>query len=884
VSRIRALLSRIRALGRARRAGDELKQEIASHLEEAIDEYRRQGMEPDEARRAALLSFGGVARIEEAYRDVRSFGWVDQLRRDVRDAARSIRRSPGFAAVVVLVLAAGVAATSAGLTLLNAVVFRPLPFADPDQLVAIRHAAPAIDDGEVGISRGLYFHYRQHAGSLESLALFNETVSNLQMPEGGAERVHVTRAGMALFETLRVTPLHGRLFTADDAAPGFMNLRWTVPVLLAHDLWLERFGGSPDVIGRVLSINESPRRVIGVLPAGFRFPRPETQIWMLFEPPQTTNLVSDFDWQAIARLRPGVSAAAAQTELTRLVPPDVGIAPIARPLKSHVIGDVAGVLWPLFGGMALLLLIAGLNAGGMFLVRSEDRRREMAVREALGASLPQIGRLFLIEALMLTTAAAAAGLFAATGLVAATLALLPDVPRAPEVAVDRVALAAAGSVSVILSVVFAALSARRLRRTSPASALGSGFRATGAPAARRRRNVLVSLQVAIALVLLAGSALMAATYRNLSRVELGFDPANLLTAEVGLPSRRAARHARLFQDLVDHLRRLPGVADVSAASFVPLAGASHRYPVQPDSTPLPFKFFVPGFFQAMDIPVVRGDDWRPGERPAVPYPVLISASLARRLYPGTSAVGQPIRRLDGDGNVVEMYRPAEQDFVPVPAFTIAGVVADVRETGLRSGPDEIVYVPAVDPPVEQSVVPVNMTIVVRAQVTPSALAEPLRTSIIAFDPSLSISRVRTMDEVVRTARANETFVGALLMAASIVSAFLAAVGIYGTVRQVGRGRTREIGVRIALGARRSEVTTLIARDVLRAAALGVLIGVAAAVPASRTLESLVFGVGAHDPRILLAVAGSLLATALAAAFLAAARAARVDPLDALRSE
>jgi hypothetical protein len=336
----------------------------------------------------------------------------------------------------VLVLATTMAAATAMFAVLTAVVLRPLPLADADRLVAIRHRVASEGPVDVGVSTGTYLHYRAHATSLESLATYMETVSARQMPEGGAERVHITYAGVSLFETLRVTPVLGRLFTAEDAAPGFMDMRWTIPVLLSHDFWMARFGGSPDVIGRILSINERPRRVIGILPPAFRFPRADTQIWMLMEPPaRTAQVASDFDWQAVARLRPGVSIQSARHELTRLVAllegayPDatperlaaLQLTPFLRPLKLQIIGSAAGVLWPLFGAMLLLLLIGVLNTGGMFLVRAESRHQEMAVRQAIGASVSHIRRLFLIEALLLTAAAAAIGLTAADAIVAGTL-------------------------------------------------------------------------------------------------------------------------------------------------------------------------------------------------------------------------------------------------------------------------------------------------------------------------------------------------------------------------------------------------------------------------------------------------------------------------------
>jgi putative ABC transport system permease protein len=361
---------------------------------------------------------------------------------------------------------------------------------------------------------------------------------------------------------------------------------------------------------------------------------------------------------------------------------------------------------------------------------------------------------------------------------------------------------------------------------------------------------------------------------------LGFSAERVLTVQVGLPGSKASQHVRIYRDLVERVRRLPGVESASVASFVPLTGSEHVFPVQAGDTPIPFKFFAPGYFQTMGTPILEGERFAAGEHVTAPSPVLVSAALARRLFPGERAVGKTVRRLNQDGSIVEMGRPRG----PVPPFTIAGVVADVREMSLRDSPTEIVYIPVVEPSVEQSIVPTNMSLVVRTRVPPVSLTAAVRETIAGVDPSLSVGRVRSMDSIVHTARGTEAFVGVLLLLAAGISMFLGAVGIYGSVAQVVRRRTREISIRMALGASRAEVVRMVTAGSLRAVLVGGALGLAVSLPATRMLGSLLFGVDAHDPIVFLAVTGGLVSAAGAAALFAVWQAARVAPLVALRSD
>jgi len=836
-----------------------------------------------------------VTQAEEAHRDLRSFVSPRNLGRDVRLAVRALRHSPGFSVVVLLVLALGTGAATAVFALLNAIVLRPLPHPQSDQLVVITHSAPGLNRAEVGLSSGLYFHYREHARSLQSLAVYQENVLNLHVPGLGAERVGVTYAGRALFEVLGARPVLGRLFSEADWSPAFLqNGNLKIPVLVAHDLWASDFGGDPHIIGQTITLNDTPREVVGVLPEGFAFPDARTKIWEQWELPRASaSFAQTFSLNAVARLRPGATPSSAEIELAHVLPQiegvyqdatpkriaEVKLSPIVVPLKSAVIGDVARVLWTLFGGMGFLLVIAGANAAALFTIRAEHRRREIAVRQALGADRRRVARLFVTEALVLTTAAAALGLLLAEGVLWAVTALAPvALPRTAEIALGGRAVAFAAGLAVLMAALYGALSLRPYGRNLTTSLLSGGHWATSHRGGPRGRDPFVVLQVALALALMVGSALMVKTYRNLSTAELGFVPGQVLTTEISLPYREAEEHVRIYRALVERVGGLPGVLRASAASFVPLTGSEEMFPVQVGAPPIPFKFFVPGYFQTMKTPIVEGQSFATGEQTTAARPVLISAALARQLYPGESAIGRTVQRLNEDYSIPHMRRS------PIPAFTIVGVVGDVREMTLRSSPTEIVYIPLIEPSVEPSIIPTDMSLVLRTAASPLALTAAVRATIAQVDPGLSVGQVRTMDAIVGAARSREAFVGALLLLAAAVSLFLGVVGIYGSVAHVVRHRTREIGIRLALGARPTEVIQNVVMGSMGAVLVGATLGLLIAFAGSGMLSALLFGVAPRDPFVILIVTGVLLSAAAAAALLAARSAASVAPLLAMRSD
>jgi predicted permease len=742
---------------------------------------------------------------------------------------------------------------------------------------------------DAGISTGLYVHYADRATSFESIATYGSRVDRFLAPDGTMERVAISMTSAAVFRTLQVRPLVGRLFTHEDAAPGFMNMKWTIPVLLAHDFWRDRFGGDPGVVGRVITLGDNPRVVIGVMPDGFVFPDAHTQIWMLFEPSTRAPLIAgSFTFDAIARLRPNVSAAAAQAELAAILPSASGrypdatperlaqlqIAPHVIPLKAAVIGHVSRTIWTLFAAVSCLLLIAAANVAGLFAVRADARRGEIALRQALGAGRGRLIRLLFLDALLLTGTAAAVGLVLARALLGGIVAWSPvELPRASEVAIGPTAAAFAFGVALVLAIVFGTLglgASGRSARTNLRGATGS----------RLRRGVepFIVVQVALTLMLMVGSALMVRTYQNLSHRALGFSSSNLVTALIGLPYREATQHARIYRALVDRIAAMPHVTRATAASFAPLTPSGLDSPIEAGTAPIPFKFFVPGYFQTMGIRIIEGDSFEHHPPAEVPYPVLVSRTLAKRMSPGGAVIGRQIRRLNDDGT--PMTRWAE----PVEPFTIAGVVDDVRETSLRDEPPAIVYVPIANPPVEQVEIPTDMHLMVRLDTASPSIAPLLRQTIADVDPGVSVGAIETMDAIVERSRGKETFVAALLLGSALTSLILGVIGIYGSVAQVIRLRTREIGIRVALGARPTELVRMVTSASLASVLLGGAIGVTASIMSGGALASLLFGVAPRDPIAFAGALSALVVAAVAAAGVASVRAIRLSPVVALRIE
>ncbi len=814
---------------------------------------------------------------------------------ELRLASRALLRNPGFAVAATLTLAIGIAAVTTVFALVEGIVLAPLPFPQSERLVAVGHSAPGLALEGTGMSTGTYLHYRAHARAFSGIATYHESVVNLADGEREvdheAERVPVATVTHDFFTVLGARTAVGRLPAAADADGSGERV-----VLLSHELWQRRYGGDPAIVGRTIEPNRVPRRVLGVLAPGFAFPRREVGIFFPSDPDPASARAADLYNEGIGRLAPGFDTAAAERDLDRLLAtlpeafPDLSAQAIAdarlrasvRPLRDTVVGETGPALWLLLAAMAILLLIACANVANLFFVRGEHRAKEIAVRTALGARGRHLVRAFAAEGLVLALAGGALGLLAAAGAVRALAGReVSQLPRLDEVKVDGPVAGVTLALSLAIALLLAVLPLIRLRRRQVTAVLGARGSASGGRRGQRTRRLLVAAQVALALTLLSGSALLARSLWLLTRADAGFRSAGVLTADLALPRTAYGTYQetrRFWEALSQRVAALPGVDAVGMASSLPLVpqGAFHDLAVEVEDRPHETRRAVsvyhatPGYFAAMGVPVVRGRG--PEAAGEVERPVWLSTAAARRLFPGRDAVGRRIRR----GVAAAGEEP--------PWATVAGVVGDVPRERVGGEPAEIVYLPVLAAAVDPDLRPSYGTLVVRTSLPPDALAPALRAVVRELDPHLPLAAMRTMEEVVARSASRTVFVMVVLGVAALAALALGTVGLYGVISYTVRRRTHEVGIRVALGARGADIRNVVLGESAALALGGIAAGIVAALAVTRFLRGLLYEVGPGDPLVLGTVAALVLAVSLVAGWLPARRAARIDPLTALREE
>ena len=817
----------------------------------------------------------------------------------LRSTLRGLRKDPGFLAVAVLTLALGIGANTALFTVVEAVLLRPLPYPEPERIVSVWHSAPGLGLPQFEQSDATYLLYRQHNRTLADLGIYWAGTASLVGPAGDLEPERVPAAGAtgSVFDVLGARAARGRTLEPADERPGAEAV-----AVLSDGLWRRRFGADPGVVGRQVEISGVSRRVVGVMPPEFRFPEGETEVWLPLPIDPARLTAGNFNYPAVGRLRPGVTLEDAARDLSSLVLrlPEISGGEISSPmiesaklallvhsLRDDLVGDVERQLWLLLGSVGLILLIACANVANLFLVRAEGRVREIAVRLSLGASRGDVARLFLAEGLVLSLLGAAAGLGLAAAGVRALVALRPvGIPRLEEIGVNAAALAFTVALALLSGLFFGLFAALRSGSPAVAAALKEGGRGAMAGRGRHRaRSALVAAQVALALVLLLASGLMARSFVLLQSVDPGIRPEGVLTADLALPAARyatAEQNARFVQGLLERVRALPGVTAAGTVSLLPLSGNRSRsghsiedHPLPPDTVQplLGTRFASPGYFETLGIPLVEGRFFSRLDPARRSDEVVISKSVAERFWPGRSALGK--RLVQGD--------PDAENW-----FTVVGVAGDVREEGLEVPPSEAVYYPVLRAELRDENgdewVPNEVSLVVRGPGEPAALADAVRKAVWSLDPALPIARMRPMTEVVARSTARTSFTLLLLALAAGVALLLGAVGIYGVISYVVSQRTREIGVRMALGARRRDITRMVLRQGLVVTAAGIAAGLAGAFALTRLMRALLFEVSPTDPFTFTTVPLLLAAVALTATYLPAARAAAVEPVEAIREE
>jgi putative ABC transport system permease protein len=817
-----------------------------------------------------------------------------------RRALFSLRRAPSFTLLSVLTLAVGIGATTAVFSVVDGVLLRPLPYPESDRLVSIFQQAPGFGLGETEIPQSvpLYLLYRAQAHRFSELAIFKAGTANLS---GGdtPERVAAALTTASLFRVLQVSPRLGRAFTEADERPGAPAV-----AVLSDPLWRFHFGADPQTLGRTLRIDGVATRIVGILPPGFAFPSQEgiaatADVGLLLPMPidPLREQLGAFNSFGLGRLRPGVTAREAQDELnqlllhlTRYIPSEEAkamtearLSALVKPLREVVVGEAGKVLWVLFGAVGCILLIACVNVANLLIVRGEARRREIAVYTALGAPRGRLVGAILAESLLLALAAGALGLLLAWGGLQLLVALRPaHLPRLAEVHLDGRVLAFSAALSILSSLLFGLLPAFRATgsRDLAAELKGGGRTTTLGLAGRRLRQVLVGLELALALVLLTGSLLLLRSFLRLLDVRPGFSTDRILTAALALPEAEYAddaRAARFYTDLVTRLSALPGVVSAAATSSLPLdgnvPGTGHLfadYPLPARVTPpiLYFDYVTDRYFQTLGIPLVAGRGFTPADTEGRTGAALVSAALAHHYWPQGSALG---RRL----------RPAVETDLKDPWYTIVGVVGDVRNRQLDKPPDETIYYPLLGK-AKGAWTARQMTLTLRTSVPPESLAAAVRREVKALSPDLPLANLQTMEQVVRQSRARQTFSALMILVATGIALILGGVGIYGFISYLVGQRTPEIGVRVALGAQAGRIRWLILREALEVAAAGLALGLLGAVGLTRWLSSLLFEVNPLDPATFLSVPLLILGLTLMASYLPADRAARIDPLVALQ--
>ena len=879
----RELARGVRGLVNRSAADRDIADEVENYLEEAAASFEARGLSPEEARRAARRELGSLTAVRE---QVRAYGWenlVETTLADVRYASRRLRRYPVHALVAVVTLALGIGASTAIFSAVYPVLFQPLPYSDPGRLRLIWDGPGG---SRLDVTFGTYRELIARNRSFESMTVMRPTQPTLT-GVAEPERLNGQLVSADFFRVLGVRPALGRDFEASDDVP-----QSAFVVMLSDGLWRRRFGADPGIIGRHIGLNETPATVIGILPPGFEnVLSPAAEFWS----PLKYDPALPFDgreWghhlRLVGRVRPDVDPDRARQELdeiarTRLpefARPQWAALPdgfIANSLQDELTRSVRPALFAIVGAVILLLTIACVNVTNLLLAQGAARQSELSVRTALGASRSRIIRQLLAETLLLALLGGILGVVLAHATVDALVALSPpELPRSDAIAVDRMVLVFTAGLTTVIGLLVGLLPALNgFNSGVPAGAPQQSMRIVRGHQLTRRSLVVV--QVALALVLLVAAGLMLRSLQHLFAIPPGFDPTDRLTMQVqvaGQRFRNAETAHRFFDQVVEAVRQVPGVTDAAFTNQLPLSGDDEAYGVRFESAPPPtaqegqaaYRYTVsPGYFAAMGIPLRAGRVLDSHDDAAAPLAVVINESLARRRLPGLDPVGQRIQIGGPDS---------------APRFTVVGVVGDVTQTSLAVTPPDAVYMTAPQWRFSDSA----RWLIVRTRVDAAALTPAIRQAIAAIDPNQPVTRVATMDERVRASVANRRFALLLFEAFGITALILAAIGTYSVLSGSVTERTRELGVRSALGASRLNILALVLRQGLTLTGLGIAIGLAGAAIASRALVTLLFGVTPLDSVTYAGVATLLVIVSMLACAMPAWRAARVRPSVALRFE
>lgn len=881
-SGLRAFAAKVRGFLRGRRRDTEFEDEIQEHLRLLAERFVAEGMSREEATAAARRQFGNTTLLQGVRRELQTLTSLEALWHDLKYALRTLRKSPGFTLVAVFVMALGIGATTALFTVVRSVLLKPLPFKEPDRLMRLYEHS--YDDRFLYnvVAGGVFEEWKKQSSGFSDLAIVGQDGTEYGLSGAGGqppEKVRGVKCSWNLFPMLGVEPALGRSFVAADDQPSANGT-----VVLSWGLWKRRFGGAPEILNQAIHLNAKPYTVIGVMPSWFAYPNQTLQLWTPLyheESPELMRALDDHEFRPIGRLKPGVTEAQATAELSVIVRrlhdqhldiPFVSKAASSRPLLEAMVGDTKTALYVLLAATFCVLLIACLNVASLLVARGAARRKELAIRAALGGGRLRLLREQLTETFVLSLAGGALGLAVAYGLIQWFVATRQDMTRVEAIHIDGV-VAAFGAGLVFFCTFFAgvtsALSVKSDQILSPLQE-SSRSHSTGQSRVRLRKGLL-SVEVGLTVLLLIGSGLLLKSYERLRSTRLGCITENVLTMHIDLPEvkyRQPAQQVEFFETLLGRVRALPGLRAAGLSTQVPGEGyggdngfvvAEHPRPPL-DKTPYAMHRWVdPAYFAALGIPFLRGQTFEEDQRLENANEAIISESFARQYFPDEDPLGKHLLTLGG--------KPQK----------IVGVVGDTRYQ-IQERPQPTMYFPL------YSGTNGGATLAIRSASDVIVFALPVERIVQQLDSELPVSDLLTMDQIIGESTLDASFEAALLLAFALLSLLLASVGLFGVLSYVVAQRTPEIGIRLALGAQRSELLRLTLIDGLKPAGVGLIIGLAGAAGATRLISSLLYSVQPLDASVFAVVAVVLVAVAAAACLLPAWRASCVDPIVALRYE
>lgn len=877
------LISLWRNLLRKNELEQELTEEVQAYLDMIIELKIEEGCQPAEARRAALIELGGVEQVKEQVREVRMGHYLEMMWQDLRYGARMLMKNPGFSLIAVITLALGIGANTAIFSVVNSVLLRPLPYPQSERLVYVWESLRSDPSNADSMTPYNFTDIRERNQSFEAYFTFRYTNKALT-GEGIPESLNSIDASADFGRVMGVSAALGRVFTADEDQPGKDNV-----VMISNGLWQRYFNASTQVIGQSIQLNGEPHTIIGVMPAGFNFPNPDIDIWKPLALDLSKYQRSSAFLQGVARLKDGVTLAQARVDLLAIAAQleqqypntngNVTFKPVL--LRTEWVGEIEKPLLILFGAVVFVLLIACVNVANLMFGRATARWKEIALRSALGASRWSLIRLLLTESVLLALMGGALGLLLAFYGINTLTRINPDaIPSRNQVTIDGFVIVFTFAISLITGVLFGLVPAWQATRTDLNQALREDSRtATGAGRLMRIRSFLVVAEISLSLVLLAGAGLLLQSFWKLLQINPGFRPESVATCLVSLPRvnyPELRQRADFFRHVLDELRAQPGVESAAAVTAIPFGGSrgqsSFRIDGRTDGANDPSADrhqASPGYFQTIGIPLLAGRDFSDSDDFTHPGVVIINEAAARQFWPDENPIGKSLTV--GMQDEITLYGKAV-------SREIIGIVGNVKHEKLNDVVQPELYLPVWQLPVD------GLSLLVRGQAKGDNLINGMRSAVQSVDKNLPVRRARLLESSLTKSVAPQRFVTMLLMLFAGIALLLAAVGVYGVMSYTVAQRTHEIGIRMALGAQTIDILKMVVGQGMRLALAGVGIGLIASLAFARLMQSLLFNVSATDPVTFVAIASLLVSIALLACYLPARRAAKVDPMIALRHE